>query len=176
MAIRIRAFLIHWYPTPWLVRSFRSDSCPRDFLVHVVVFIWPADHCDAVPIFLFSDRFFVDGSKRVKRGQIKIFTRDLNARSALHVPLFPFVFSNRRRVFTKYLCFCLLVVWGSLSYGGHHLQQRCKRQQQPPPLYWNSKQVEWLFFLSNSSFTLSRPWFVLMCFPTDEIFPPLWKK
>ena len=76
--MRRRVSLIHWYPTPLPVRSFRSGSCPRDSLVHVLFFFsfyflggLPA-HPLPDPLFFFFictvDQFLVNGSKG---GQIK---------------------------------------------------------------------------------------------------------
>ena len=98
--------------------------------------------------------------KRGKLGQMKRFTRDLNARAlcpSRAIVLLSFVFCVFFPQFSKFVerfflsfssrdsFFYLLVVCGSLSDGGHNSQML--RQQPPPLLYWNSKQVEWLFFL-----------------------------
>ena len=156
------------------------------------LFLEFSDHCVGLDVFIctsrrfsFMNEFFLF-QKRGKLGQMKRFTRDLNARAlcpSRAIVLLSFVFCVFFPQFSKFVerfflsfssrdsFFYLLVVCGSLSDGGHNSQML--RQQPPPLLYWNSKQVEWLFFLLLQFFFeflfffCPRPWFVLMCFPTD---------
>lgn len=144
------------------------------------------------------DQFFVnDFFFKRKRGQIKRFTRDLNARSARHVQLFSrlllfsadifFILEKRKSLksfwttilFTRFVFLFFFIFWSCVDLYRMEATTRAHRRSCSSSSHHHFIEIQNklndCFFpsLQFFFFLLWRPWVVLMCFPgpTKFVFP-----